>query len=343
MDHYYHYRPHKADQNGNQKPKDQPTEDRRPPRRILKKVLIGLGILVLIAAVLLGGAYVYITQGSIRNTDGRTNILILGADEVAKLSDTIMIASVREKPDGSSETVLVSIPRDLYVDVPGHGGSKINAAYALGENNDYTGGGPGLTADTVESEFGIPIHYYASLDFQGFKEIIDAAGGVEVEVQTPINDPYYPASGYDGYDPFSIEKGTHTLDGETALKYARSRKTTNDFDRAYRQQQVVLALRDKVISPDGTRDYTKIRRVLRAFQVHVDTNFTRLEMLALAHKLRNMEGGNVPQYVIDTTNFLTSSPQHSALVPRSGDFEEIQQFLDSVFTQESVSEFKQQF
>lgn len=341
---YYNYRPGDSGAVSNEPRSSRPAETGKhhPWRRLLKRALLALVIVILVLAALLGGAYVYVTQTPIENTDGRTNIVILGVDEAAQLGDTILVASIRQRPQGPPEMAMVSIPRDLYVDVPGHGGHKINAAFALGENSD-SAAGAGLTVDTIEREFDLPIHYYAALDFKAFKKIVNAVGGVRIDVETAIDDPFYPAPGYDGYDPFHINTGTHHLDGERALKYARSRKTTNDFDRAYRQQQVVLAVRDKLL--DSGISLTNVSRVpdlLRVVNAQVDSNMNQLEMLRLAYALRNVETDSVPQYVLDTTNFLTST-SGGRLVPRDGDFQEIQQFLDSIFTQESVSEFERRF
>lgn len=346
MKHYYHYRPENTGQSsvGRSERADNTSARRSFWRNAFKRLLPVIGILLLAFVIVLPGMYLYITRTALDNTDDRTNILILGVDEIAQLSDTILIASIRDNDEDSAEVALVSIPRDLYVDVPEFGGNKINAAYALGENNDYPGGGAGLTADTIENQFDTPIHYYAALDFEGFEQMINSVGGVTIDVETAIDDPHYPAPNYDGYDPFSIEAGTHHMDGETALKYVRSRKTTNDFDRAYRQQQVLLALRDRVFeSGILPLNIPRVFNLVRVTETQLDSDMHRLEMLKLTYTLRNAETETIPRYVIDTSNLLTSSPSHGALVPRDGDFQEVQQFLEEVFTQQSVKEFKRQF
>lgn len=313
-------------------------------RRVAKWALMGGVVSVVVLLFLVGGVYTYVARASIGNTDGRTNIAILGVEETAQLSDAIMVLSIQDNPSGPSQAALVSIPRDLSVEIPEHGQHKINAAYSLGERTGYPGGGAGLTAATIEHEFDLPVHYHATLNFDGFKEIVNAAGGVEVEVESAIDDPYYPAPGYDGYDPFSIQEGLQHMDGETALKYARSRKTTNDFDRSYRQQQVLLALRDKLLGPHGyPENYLTTIRFLSVVDSHVDTNATKLELATIVYKLRGVEVESIPRYVIDTTNFLTSPSGSSALVPRTGDFEEIRRFLEDIFQQQSVEEFSRQF
>jgi len=183
---------------------------------------------------------------------GRTNILLLGMGGKnhpgGMLTDTMIVLSINysEKKIG-----LISVPRDLWVPIPGFGSAKINEAYADGEKNNTaqktTGGGGTLASRTVENILGIPIHYYVSADFDGFKKAVDTLGGVDIYVEKPIYDPFYPAANMINYDPFKIDAGQHHMDGALALKYARSRETTSDFDRSRRQQQVMSAMKDKKI------------------------------------------------------------------------------------------------
>ncbi|PSO45564.1 hypothetical protein BRC21_00005, partial [Candidatus Saccharibacteria bacterium SW_7_54_9] len=224
-----------------------------------------------------------------------------------------------------------------------HGDQKINAAYALGENQNKAGSGAELTVETIQQQFELPVHYYAAIEFESFKEIINAIGGVTVDVETAIDDPYYPAPGNAGHEPFYIEAGKQHLDGERALKYARSRKTTNDFDRSYRQQQVMLAVRDKLLGNGGVPvDISRALNLYRAVGEHVDGNMSRVEMLRLAYTLRNVDTTGAKQYVLSSSNFLTST-SGGRLAPRDGDFRQLQDFLDNLFSEPGVEEFQPRF
>lgn len=195
------------------------------------------------------------TELNIRPWDGeeRFTILLMGIDarpsEGANglyRTDSMMIISF--DPVNNSIGIM-SIPRDTYVNIPGYTNlQRVNTAYLLG-NNQQPGFGPTLAMQTVQYNFGIRIHDYVLVDFNAFIKIIDRIGGVDVYVEREINDRTYPDMNY-GYDPFYISEGWHHLDGETALKYARSRHTSDDVDRGRRQQQIMLAVRDRVISLD---------------------------------------------------------------------------------------------
>ena len=128
---------------------------------------------------------------------------------------------------------MISLPRDLWVPIPGYNlTSKINTAYAIGEQRGYRrGGGPQLAKDTVSSFIGQPVQFYLQADFNGFVRFVDEIGGVTINVPQTIHDPEYPTSDY-GYQTFHLEAGQQTLDGQTALKYARTRNMDSDYGRA---------------------------------------------------------------------------------------------------------------
>ncbi len=156
-------------------------------------------------------------------------------------TDTMMLVTM----DPTSRTAgMLSIPRDMWVNIPGYGYGKINQAYFIGEVYDLPGGGPGLAVQTVEEFLGIDINYYAQIDFSAFESFIDEIGGIDVDVpfEMPV-DPIGP------HNTVTLTQGVNHLDGPTALAYARNRDTWgDDFARADRQQQVILAIRDKVLS-----------------------------------------------------------------------------------------------
>jgi LCP family protein required for cell wall assembly len=182
----------------------------------------------------------------------RLTMLLMGMDtrpdesDLICRTDTILVISI---DPGTRRIGMLSIPRDTYVEVPGYDGlRKINTACVIG-NLEAPGNGPRLAMQTIQYNFGIRVNEYMLVNFDAFTSIIDRIGGVEVVVSQTIDDQLYPDEFY-GYDPFYIEAGTHLMDGETALKYARSRNTTDDIDRGRRQQQIIFAMRDRVLSLD---------------------------------------------------------------------------------------------
>jgi LCP family protein required for cell wall assembly len=182
----------------------------------------------------------------------RFTVLVMGMDQrpgefgMSVRTDTMIL--IRLDPVANRVGIL-SIPRDVAVEIPpNYGLQRINAAYGLGELSEPDGG-PRLAMQTVQYNFGIRVNEYVVVDFESFTRIIDLIGGVYVEVPYAINDPLYPDMNY-GYDPFYIAAGWQHLDGETALKYARTRHSTDDIDRGRRQQQVLYAIRDRVTSFD---------------------------------------------------------------------------------------------
>jgi LCP family protein required for cell wall assembly len=165
------------------------------------------------------------------------NIVLLGSDRRpgsgAWRTDSMIVVSV----DTQNNVVrLLSIPRDLWVNIPGHGYNRINTADLWGELAKK-GSGPDRVKQTIYQNLGIPIHYYVRVDFQGFIEIINTVGGVDVDVDCPLPD-------------IDLSAGMHHMNGQEALRYARSRKSTNDFDRGRRQRKVLLALWDQALTLD---------------------------------------------------------------------------------------------
>lgn len=175
----------------------------------------------------------------------RINVLLLGVDKRDRdeppRSDTMILVSI--DPVGKRVGML-SIPRDLWVTIPGHGPDKINAAYPLGEAKT-PGGGPALAMQTIETNFRLPVHHFASVDFRGFVRIIDAVGGITVDVPYTLKDDEYPSDEGYNYTRLYVPVGLQHLDGQTALRYARSRHMDNDFGRQRRQQQVLQAVREQ--------------------------------------------------------------------------------------------------
>jgi len=175
------------------------------------------------------------------------NIVLLGTDTSAGngawRTDTIIVVSV--DPIGPSVSML-SIPRDLFVYIPGYRMQRINVADGWGERVKYPGGGAGLIKQTLEYNLGIRVHYYARVNFDGFKKIVDTLGGIDVVVDCPLNDTFPDPDAPEGKTDIDLAPGVHHMDGKLALWYARSRWNTSDFDRARRQQRVLRAIWAKV-------------------------------------------------------------------------------------------------
>jgi LCP family protein required for cell wall assembly len=175
----------------------------------------------------------------------RVTVLLMGLDyrdwesgEGPPRTDSMMLATI----DPVSETAgMLSIPRDLWVEIPGYSHGRINTAYVLGERDRLPGGGPELAVKTVENFLGVPINYFVQIDFTAFERMVDEMGGVEINVPSEITvDPIGP------HNTVTLEPGVQTLTGPEALAYARNRHTDGgDFDRAQRQQQVALAIRSQ--------------------------------------------------------------------------------------------------
>lgn len=245
------------------------------------------------------------------STGKYTNILAVGIDTRAtnsslKNTDTIMVISYNHE---TNDVVMISIPRDFFVLVPDQGWyTKINGIYASGENIEE-GYGLDLLKQVVTDVTGLEIQYHAMVDLQGFRQVIDAVGGITVNVKNTFSDYQYPTGSttYPLYEVISFEEGPQTMDGDTALKYSRSRKSPNplegsDFARARRQQNVIIALKDKILSTETLLNPTKPLEMLNAIEGNVQLSEFTLEDLQagiiLAQKFEK-EDGEIYSFVLD--------------------------------------------
>lgn len=268
----------------------------------------------------------------------RVSILLMGIDqrcdeEGPTHTDSMMILTV--DPVGLSAAIL-SLPRDLWVEIPDVGVDRINQAFYFGELYELPGGGPRLAVETVEGVLGVPIDYYATVNFDAFVEVVDLIGGIDIEVPQAIEDSTYPDRCY-GYDPFFIEAGEQHLSGAEALKYARTRATFGgDVDRAQRQQAVILAVRDRVTQLDMLPQLVRQSPQLwQTLQDNVRTNMTLDEALQLAMLVQDIPRDSITTAVIDY-NFVyneTTPDGRQVLVPIRDD---IRQLRDTLFAQPAV-------
>ena len=230
----------------------------------------------------------------------RTNILLMGLDQrdderrdgVPARSDSMIVVSV----DPSNGTVaMISLPRDMWVQIPGYADNRINVANFLGDAYSCPGGGPALAKRTVEANFGLRIDYYARVNFRGFEKIVDTLGGVDVDVEQAIVDNEYPTEDY-GYMRVYIPAGKQHMNGTVALQYARSRHSENDFGRAHRQQVVLMAIKDRALQLDVI---PKLPTLISALRDMVDTDMPPQEILRLATISRDVRDNGVRTLVID--------------------------------------------
>ncbi len=236
----------------------------------------------------------------IRPTD-RVTVLVLGIDQpCAQIvepyrSDTMILMTVDPLTKSAG---MLSIPRDLWVPIPGFSNSRINTAYRQGEMSEYPGGGASLAVDTVEYNLGIRVDYYVTVNYDGFIQAVDLIGGIEIDAPETINDPDYPDRCY-GYDPFYLPAGQYHLDGETALKYARTRATFGaDFDRAGRQQAVIMAVLEQALA-ENVSLIGRAPELWTAFQDNVTTNMTYQQATGLALLVLEIPRENIYRAVID--------------------------------------------
>jgi len=210
-------------------------------------------------------------------------------------TDTIIIATA----DPTNQTAgMLSIPRDLQLEIPGVKEARINTANVYGYSTKYPGGGPALLKRTIEKSFGIPIDYYVMVDFQAFEAIIDTLGGIDVNVPRALHDTKYPnpqPGDLYGMKTVHFDAGWQHMDGQRALEYARSRMSTSDFDRADRQQRILLAIREKALNLNLI---PKLPSLFATMGNMVKTDMTLEEMIELARIAPQVDMANLKQVVV---------------------------------------------
>ncbi len=184
-----------------------------------------------------------------------------------------------------------------------------------------------LAKKTVWYTFGVPVHYYVRINFVGFEKMIDAIGGITINVEKPIHDDKYPDQNY-GTIVVDIPAGVQRMDGKTALEYARSRHQTNDFDRMKRQQQVILAVRDKVLSLNIP--LLRVPQLIELAGSSIQTDLKLDEMIALAGILRSIDRNNIRYGAIDGTMTTTVVTPQGAMV-QMADWDKVRALVDQLF------------
>jgi LCP family protein required for cell wall assembly len=299
--------------------------------------------------------FLFLPEGTLKEYNGKTNVLLLGiagdGDKNPYIADTIIFASFSEDPNKMD---LISVPRDIWIEELG---DKINSAYLHGNENEK-GGGIVLTKSIVEEVVGQPVHYAVALDFEGFLQVIDVLGGVEVNVERSFTDERYPIPGLeddecDGpsadeagdpefkcrYETISFDKGLQSMDGETALKYARSRQSSdpeegNDLARAARQQKVILAIKDKMLSSETLLSPSKLSKLWNTFLEITETDLSKGQMAYLARLVYasrdSVTSHTLPEELLFNPPYIEEYNYLYVFLPASGQWSEIQDWVSSV-------------
>lgn len=237
------------------------------------------------------------------DTGKRITLLLLGVDQRPDdpsplRTDTMIVVTIQPE---TNQVGMISLPRDLFVPIPGFDYSgKITTAFTVGELNNYPGGGAALAKKTVSEFLGYPIDYYVKINFDGFVQAIDAIGGVDVVVANTIHDEEYPTIDY-GYQTFHIDAGPQHLDGETALKYVRSRHGAgnDDFQRTKRQQQLLVAVKDKLVE-NKLLTPVRLLELFRVVSGSVDHDVPATQLPGLLALAGQVQMDEIEQLVIDT-------------------------------------------
>jgi len=306
----------------------------------MKKAILGSILILLFLASFCLGIFVRKNYfGPIKNQAGRTNFLVLGIrgfdTNDGDLTDTMIFVSLDSK---TRRAVLISLPRDLWVDALQ---AKINTAYHYG--------GFDLVKKTVSEILGQQIDYLIVIDFESFSKIVDVLGGVEINVQRAFDDFYYPIPGKENdtcngdkelrcrYEHLHFDAGKQQMDGTTALKFVRSRHAVGeegtDFARAARQQQLLLAIKQKIFASKLYLHPQKVFQLIKVLQEYLVVDINRWEYGNLAILLTKIDFSQIKTATIGE-NLLFNPKKHPSgqwvLVPKSGNWKEIQAFVQDL-------------
>ncbi len=280
----------------------------------------------------------------------RTNILLLGMSgegyKSQYLTDTIILVSINNK---TYKSAMLSIPRDFYVKIPKTNNyhTKINAIYTFSKKNKSLSSSESMSniKSVVQNITGQKVHYYLTLDFAGFKSVIEELDGIDVEVKDDIYDSKYPGPNY-SYETFEIEKGFQHLDAENALKYARVRHIKGgDFGRAARQQQVIAAAKKKTFSLETIAHPAKIGSIIDTLGEHLRTDIQLTELPAFIELANKINIYQTTSKVLDawshdsllgSTHVKMGGVMAYVLVPKTKNFKQIHELSENIFDLEKI-------
>lgn len=289
--------------------------------------------------------FVFPREENIKSINGRTNIILLGKGDKGHsggdLTDTIMLVSV-----STGSVKAVSIPRDIWIPEIR---AKINSAYYWG-NEKTPGGGFTMTKSLVEEVTGQPIQYAVMLDFSGFTKIIDLLGGIDIYVENSFVDEKYPIAGRENdtcggdpqykcrYETLKFEKGLMHMDGETALKYVRSRYSQSeegtDLARERRQQKVIGAIKESLFTPKNILNVKQDVEIARAIRSLVETDMEDVTLVTLARLALSIKGGvgshNIPAELLVNPPESPRFDNQYVFIPKSGNWEEIHGWVKGI-------------
>ena len=289
---------------------------------------------------------------TLKQYQGRTNIILLGisgtSHDGSDLTDSIILMSIDFT---KNDVVLLSIPRDIWIPSLK---TKVNSSYHYGQEKKNDGGIT-LVKSSVAEITGQTVSYAWIVDFAGFTKMIDLVGGIDVNIDRSFDDPLYPISGREDdfcggdptfacrYEKIHFDAGWQHLNGIMALKFVRSRNETGeegtDFARGKRQLQVILALKDKVIKSSIWKKPSTLKNLISTFNETTKTDMNLSEKLMFFRYLFQLPDEKIRRLVIDTgdkekkrNGFLINPPEWEyggiwVLAPRTGDFEEIHQYI----------------
>lgn len=271
-------------------------------------------------------AAIKMNSRGVDNGDDQMMVLLLGIDqrgsEVSR-TDTMMLAQYDKN---TKSTKVVSLMRDMYVDIPGHGKNKLNAAFAIG--------GPELLRETIAENFGIEAEYYSIIDFNGFTEIVNTLSpdGVEIDVE---KDMKYTSG--DGSTNIDLKEGTQTLSGNELLGYVRFRSdASGDFGRVERQQKVIQILKDELLSVQGV---LKAPRLVGSIQPYIDTNISGTSILNAGRDILFQSSGSIDMMSVPTNdNVWNERKEYPVGLVLNHDFVETAQTLEEFFEEEKESD-----
>lgn len=263
------------------------------------RFIVALGVIFLSLFVIVLAFYLrfksarYLVSGLVsdptkilQTTNNRTNLVFLGlggeGHEAPDLTDSMIFISLSHQ---TSSITMISLPRDIWVPTMK---AKINTAYHYG-NKKRDDGGRDLAKSAVSEILGLPVHYVIALDFAGFVKAVDSVEGIDVEVKRTFDDYQYPIPGKeavlpesDRYEHLHFDAGLTHMDGATALKFARSRHAEGeegtDFARANRQQLIILAFKDKLLSSETLLNFDKLKNIYASIKSSVDTDIPESEL-----------------------------------------------------------------